>query len=89
MADIWIDQHSRLKSYSAAVKGAKSVVRIEIECDEPGSLGYLLKGLGDIQREQELKTQQEKAAKKAAANAKPLALAAPLLRIADMRGDSE
>lgn len=86
MADIWIDKHSRLKSYSASVKGAKSVVRIEIECDEPGSLGYLLKELGDIQREQ---TQREKAEKKAAAKAKPLALAAPLLRIADMRGDSE
>jgi hypothetical protein len=55
MADthvIWIDSTSRLKKYGASVSGRKSTVKIEIECDEPGSLGYLLECLGEIDRDQ-------------------------------------
>lgn len=82
MSSIWIDQTSRLKSYAATVKGPKATVRVEIECDDPASLGYLLKELGDIQREQKLKAERDKAEKKA----KPRQLTPPLLQITDMRG---
>lgn len=86
MSTIWIDKFSRLKSYSATAKGGKSTVRIEIECDEPGSLGYLLTELGEIQRAQDRTRKAEaKAAAEAKARAKRKALPAPLLRIEDMR----
>lgn len=86
MSDIWIDQHSRLKSYRASVKGSKSVVTIEIECNDSGSLGWLLKGLGEITSEQERAAMQAKS-ERAAAKKKQLALPAPLLQIRDMRGE--
>ncbi|MCY1667878.1 hypothetical protein [Rhizobium sp. SL86] len=88
MSIIYLNQrHDRLKDYSAVVKGGKSVVTIKIECAEPGSLGFLLECLAEIQREQ---VAAEKAAKEAARKPKRetrLALPAPLLRIADMRED--
>lgn len=85
MSTIWIDQYSRLKAYSAVVKGPKSIVKIEIECAEPGSLGYLLEGLRDIERDQNAQIKREKES----VRRKPKALAAPLLQIADMRGPVE
>ncbi len=87
MSDIWIDKHSRLKSYKASVKGSKSVVTIEIECDEPGSLGYLLKDLGDIDRNQKLAAERAKQEQAASKKTKQLALPSPPLQIRDMRGD--
>ena len=80
MSTIWIDHHSRLKSYSATTRGRKSVVRIEVECGEPSSLGFLLEECGNIQRRQD---EDAIAAKKAlkASRAKPL-------MITDQRGSS-
>ncbi len=75
------DGHDRLKEYSAVTKGAKSIVTVKIECGEPGSLGFLLESLGDIEREQ---LAREKAAKDAArktAKKAPLALPAPHLQL--------
>ena len=86
MSDIWIDDHSSLKSYRASVKGSKSVVTVEIECTEPSSLGWLLKSLGEIAQRQKRSAAQAKA-ERAAAKKKQLALPAPALQIRDMRGD--
>lgn len=87
MTVIYLDDHSRLKAYSATAKGGKSTVRIEIECDEPGSLGYLLQELGQIQRTQDaVKKAAAAAIAKAKAREKLKALPAPLLQIEDMRG---
>ncbi|WP_186390380.1 hypothetical protein [Stappia sp. TSB10P1A] len=70
MSSIWIDaRHMRIRKYTAAATGPKSIVRVEIEVSEPGSLGYLLKDIGEAQREVEAartKTKQKPA--------KPLAL---------------
>lgn len=87
MSDIWIDKHSRLKSYKASVKGSKSVVTIEIECDEPGSLGYLLKDLGNMTADQKLAAERTKQEQATAKKTKQLALPSPPLQIRDMRGD--
>ncbi len=80
MTYLYLNDHMRLKTYSASVKGAKSLVRIDIEVSEPGALGWLLKDLADIEREQSAKA---KAAKDAARKApkSQLALPAPLLQI--------
>lgn len=73
MSAIWIDaRHMRIKKYSAAATGPKAIVRLEIEVFEPGSLGYLLKDIGDAQREVDAAREQEKA--KNRKPAKPLAL---------------
>lgn len=77
MSTIWLrDEHSRLKSYSASTKGSKSVVRIEIEVDEPGALGYLLLELGEIEREQKAAEKPAKPKKQAR-----LALPAPVAQL--------
>lgn len=71
---IWLNpKHDRLRCYSASVKGAKSVVKIEIECDEPGSLGYLLEQLREIDRDQKAAAAPKRPTKKA-----QLALPAPM-----------
>lgn len=75
------EKYDRLKDYSAVVKGAKGIVTIRIECSEPGSLGFLLEELGNIERQQKL---AENTAKEEAARAKrkkPLALPAPPLQL--------
>lgn len=82
MSSIWIDdRHNRLKDYSAVVKGTKSVVTIRIECAEPGSLGFLLEELGNIEREQKLADKRAKEEAAAAKRRKPLALPAPPLQL--------
>ncbi|SOC26958.1 hypothetical protein [Stappia indica] len=70
MSSLWIDhRHMRIRKYSAAATGPKAVVRVEIEVSEPGSLGYLLANIGEVQREVE--AARTKAKQKPA---KPLAL---------------
>lgn len=76
MPYIWIDDHSRLKSYSASVKGPKSIVKIEIECSEPASLGYLLEHLGETKRDQDKPKPRPEPGKP-----KRLALPAPALQL--------
>lgn len=52
MSSIWIDsRHMAVRKYTATATGTKAVVRIEIEVDDPGALGYLLKELGEAQRD--------------------------------------
>ena len=58
MSYIYLGAHARLKAYSASVKGVKSIIRVEIECSDPGELGYLLEGLGEIDRKQRLAAKQ-------------------------------
>lgn len=48
----WNEEHGRLKSYSAAVKGQKSVVKIEVEIADPSTLGFLLEELGRVEADQ-------------------------------------
>ena len=82
MSIIYINEkHDRLKDYSAVVKGAKGVVTIRIECNEPGSLGFLLEELGNIERAQKLAAQRAKEEAAAAKRKKPLALPAPPLQL--------
>lgn len=49
------DEKLRLKSFGAVVKGAKATVRIEIETDDMGSLGWALRELGEVQQAQRAK----------------------------------
>lgn len=73
MSSIWIDaRHMRIKKYSAAATGPKAIVRLEIEVSQPGSLGYLLENIGEVQREAEAAREKAKADNRKPA--KPLAL---------------
>ncbi len=81
MTHLYLNDHMRLKTYSASVKGARSLVRIDIEVSEPGALGWLLKDLADIEREQAAKAKAEKEAARKASKTSQLALPAPLLQI--------
>ena len=84
MTSIWLNpRHDRLKSYSATAKGGRSVVKIEIDCNEPGSLGYLLSQLGEIERDQQAaeRALKEAARAKSASKRKPLAISAPPLQL--------
>ncbi len=75
------ERHDRLKEYSAVTKGAKSIVTVKIECGEPGSLGYLLESLGEIEREQLARDKAARDAARKAAKKAPLALPAPHLQL--------
>lgn len=68
MKSIWLDENCRLASYGATTKGAKSRVRIEIECPDGYSLGYLLDGLRQIDDEQRAAAKAEKQPAKAKAD---------------------
>lgn len=48
----WSEDHGRLKSYSATVRGQKSVVKIEVEIADPSTLGFLLEELGRVEADQ-------------------------------------
>lgn len=60
------DDHSRLKSYTATVKGPMAVVTIVLEVNDPTRLGFLLEDLGRSQAENERRKQREKQEAKAA-----------------------
>lgn len=47
-AYIPIDDKTRLKTYTATARPGKSVVKIELECTDAYSFGYLLERLEDI-----------------------------------------
>lgn len=81
MTYLYLNDHMRLKSYSASTKGAKSLVRIDIEVNDPGRLGFLLEDLGRIEQEQTAKAKAEKEAARKASKKSQLALPAPLLQI--------
>jgi hypothetical protein len=70
MSSLWIDhRHMWIKKYSAAATGPKAIVKLEIEVSQPGSLGYLLENIAEVQREGD--ASREKARRKPA---EPLAL---------------
>lgn len=48
------DEHTRLKSYSATVRGTASVIKIEIEieCSDHDEFGWRLRALAEIEAEQ-------------------------------------
>lgn len=64
------DNHQRIKSYSATVKGKISVLKIEVEYSDPDEFHWALRNLGQIE-----------AAQKAAKVAKAKALKAPVERL--------
>ncbi|PZO81629.1 MAG: hypothetical protein DI629_03570 [Mesorhizobium amorphae] len=72
MAVIYLDEHSRLRSYGAATKGQNSVVKIEIEVRDSYSLGAILDNLGRIQREQAEASAKPKKGKAKAVTHEPL-----------------
>ncbi len=65
------DEHARLKSYDAAVKGSKAVLRITIEVSDTFTLSYLLRSLGDVQKEQAAAAKRKPAEAPAKAKALP------------------
>lgn len=52
MSTIYIGLSGRLKGYSAAVKGRKAILRIEVEFDGHDDIGYVLRELDELQKEQ-------------------------------------
>lgn len=63
MSGIWLNHKwADIRSYSASVKGAKAVVRVEIEVADPTHLGFLLEDLARAQVE----LRRERAAEKPA-----------------------
>lgn len=60
------DEYSRLKSYTATVKGPLATVTIVVEVNDPTRLGFLLEDLGRARAENERRKQREKQEAKAA-----------------------
>lgn len=80
MRMIWLPENGSLKSYSATTKGAKSIVKIEIETSDHYDLGCLLRELAEIETAQ--KASKSPPRKPAAGKAPPqLALPSPLLQL--------
>ena len=73
------DPESRLKikSFSSSTRGEKATIRLELEVTDLSWLGYTLKELAEVQKEQRRKPKPEPKAKVA----KPLALPAPQLAL--------
>jgi hypothetical protein len=59
MSSIWIED-SKVKSFSAVSKGTKSVVRIELEVEDPRRLGYILADLAELQAAQKVASKPKK-----------------------------
>jgi hypothetical protein len=78
MSTIWLDGNCRLVGYGASVKGPKSRVKIEVECLDGSSLGFLLDGLRQIEEAQRAAAAVERPAprktKRLPKPAEPLAL---------------
>ncbi|MES0068764.1 hypothetical protein NKJ73_23600 [Mesorhizobium sp. M0074] len=81
MTSIWIDgRHMSIRSYGATAKGPRAIVKVVIEVNDPASLGYLLKEIGEVKqtvdREVDEGRKAEREAKKrsVAGRQKPLAL---------------
>lgn len=52
MTSIWLNsEYAAIRSYGAAVKGPRAVVKIEVEVSDPAYLGYFLEDLGKAQAE--------------------------------------
>lgn len=78
------ETHTRIKSYSGTINGAKATVRIQLEIDDPDErLGYLLRQLKEFQEEQKRllkpapKSRARKPKPKQITEQRPLALPAP------------
>ena len=73
------ESYLKVKSFSSSTRGEKAVIRLELEVSDLSWLGYTLKELAEIQKEQRRKPKPEPKAK--AAKQKPLALPAPQLAL--------
>ena len=73
------DDRLRLKSYTATTRGAKSVIRIELETEDTFELAHALRCLGETQAKQKAAAA---AKRKAAAAPKRKSLALPAPRLA-------
>ena len=51
------DERLRLKSYSGASRGGKSIIKIEIEVDDPALFGFALADLANVQAGQRAMSQ--------------------------------
>lgn len=49
------DESLKLRAFSASVKGAKAILRIEIETEDISKLGFALQELGEVQKGQRAK----------------------------------
>ncbi|ETD85808.1 hypothetical protein ACTTAF_06545 [Rhodobacter capsulatus] len=79
-----LDEGTRLKSYSATVRGTASVIKIEIECSDHDEFSWRLRALAEIEAEQKA----QKAAKAKPRKAAPprLALPAPVKALPPPKG---
>lgn len=74
------DEHTRLKSYSATVKGRVSVIKVEVECSDLDQFGWFLRSLEQIEAAQKAKL------KSAKAPIRQLALPAPVKALPPPKG---
>ncbi len=80
-----LDEHTRLKSYSATVRGTASVIKIEIECSDHDEFGWRLRALAEIEAEQKARRAAKSKPRKAEA-AQRLALPAPVRALPPPKG---
>jgi hypothetical protein len=78
VTSIFFDEPCRLKTYSAATKAGKTVIRIEIETTDHSEAGYLLNDLERIIKKQKEADRPEKEPK---TPTKQLTLPAPPLQL--------
>lgn len=69
MKSIWIDlDRISLRSYGASTKGARSIIRLELETTDPRALARLLEEIGEvkgqIERERQAAADEARAAKR-------------------------
>lgn len=62
MATIYLDERCTLRKFTASASGARSTVRLEIECSDGLSLGYLLDDLRRVMERQKQERKPKKAA---------------------------
>ena len=54
MTSIYLGKSGKVKSYAAAVKGPKSIIKVEIEVTDTYELASILQDLGEITRAQKI-----------------------------------
>lgn len=62
MSAIYLDERCTLRKFSASANGTRSTVRLEIECSDGLSLGYLLDELKRVVERQKEQRKPKKAA---------------------------
>ncbi|MBN9078225.1 MAG: hypothetical protein BGN87_06405 [Rhizobiales bacterium 65-79] len=91
MSTIWIEpEHARIRSYTSSSKGARAIVKVEIEVDDPDALGWLLREIAKAQlegpRRRAEAAEQSRAEKKRQTNGRKAIRREKLLGLPDYTG---